>query len=94
MESRPEERISTQKVNGTLCGATSLRFGKESDRGVRDLGLKMEAKDFTGSIDIDPRYWFTFELGRSTRAATTEPLPVKQRLSYNVNLSTFPKWTF
>ena len=94
VEPRPEKRISIQKANGTLCRATSLQFGRTVGRGGHDLCLEMKGKDFIESIDFDPKYCFSFELGRSTRAARTGILPFEERLSYNVKFGTFSKGTF
>ena len=94
VEPRPEERISIQKANRTLCRATSLQFGRAVGQGGQGLCLEMGGKDFIESIDFDLKYCFSFELRRSTRAACTGILPFEERLSYNFNLGTFSKGTF
>ena len=60
MEARPEEKASTLKANGTLCGATSLQFGRAMGRGGHDLCLEMEGNHFIESIGLDSRYCFSF----------------------------------
>lgn len=56
--------------------------------------LRNEKQRFIESLDFDPKYCFSFEPWKVDTRARTGILPFEERVSYNVNLSTFSEQTF